>query len=353
MSDGDLALLTLLRDAPLSAVTSSGSVTALVLGPDDLARRLGAQHLRIEIADAAPLLFEPWNAVPALPLSEALAEDRLVVIGYAAERDQRGLLLLAASPPLGLARREGAFNGGRVRLSGSLAGIETDAGIRVAPEVLRRAAVERVREQLATHTARDLEQRLRAILADSLDPLMASAGFRGTASFCHRVGCPVTHFVELIHSRFNTAVEIGFNFNLGACLGDLSAGRITKQRLIADGFPAIIRPIGALWGEPGAAYALRPDTNPDDVAQRIVNDFATQALPWLHTLDTVDALVAFLDHEDAARGGHANALFAGMLLARSGRTGQARVYFRMAEGPPEAIARMAESVGIRLDGGGC
>lgn len=344
-----LTLLTLLRDLPLQAVETTDTATCFVFGPGDLVRRLGGTLLRITIAESDAPLLRPWIAAPALPLADALAQVPLTVIGFVAEQGYLGRLLLAASPEPTRARRADGLNGGSVDLTGAVTGIATDTGVRIDAEGLRRAALAQVRTALATTSVADLRKQLAAILADSLHPLLRSAGFQVGTKFSYRTGGAITHFVELTFSRFNTAVELGFDFNVGACFGDFDGGRMTRQRLISDGFPAIVRPIGALWNQTGPLYALRPGSDPELLRQRLLNDFSAHALPWFRALDSVDALVGFLDREDAARGGHINALFAAVLLARSGRADEARRYLRMAEGPPEAVARMAAIYGIESD----
>lgn len=349
MDEAGLTLLMLLRDLPLQAVEISDAATRLVFGPGDLVRRLGGTHLRVMLAGSAAPLLQPWIAAPAMPLTEALALVRLTVVGFVAETENSGRLLLAASPERGRSRSGGGLNGGSVSLTAALIGMETEAGASVDAGSLRRAAAEQARVGLATGSVSDLRQQLAAILAGSLRPLLKSAGFQVNATFSYRTVGAVTHFVELTYSRFNTAVELGFDFNLGASFGDFSAGRITRQRLVTDGFPAIIRPIGTLWNRTGLSYALRPDSDPDLLGQRLLNDFSEHALPWFRTLDSVDALVAFFDREDAAQGRRSNALLTAVLLARAGRAADARRYLRMAEAPPETIARTAAAYGIPLD----
>jgi hypothetical protein len=349
VDEAGLTLLTLLRDLPLQAVELSDAATSLVFGPGDLVRRLGGTHLRVMLAGSAAPLLQPWIAAPAQPLTEALARVRLTVVGFVAEPEKRGLLLLAASPESGRSPSGSGLNGGSVSLTGALIGMETETGASVDADSLRRAAAERARVALATGSVSDLKRQLSAILAGSLYPLLKSAGFQVNATLSYRTVGEITHFVELTYSRFSTAVELGFDFNLGACFGDFSAGRITRQRLITDGFPAIIRPIGTLWNRTGLSYALRPDSDPDLLVQRLLNDFSEHALPWLRTLDGVDALVAYFDREDAAQGRRVNALLTAVLLARAGRAADARRYLRTAEAPPETIANTAAAYGIALD----
>jgi hypothetical protein len=349
MDNVGLSLLTLLRDVPLHAVEMSPGASCLVFGPGDLVDRLDAKFLRVAIDTAEPLQFQPWFGGTAMPLGDALARVKLMVTGYATEDDRNGLLLLAAMPGRETPSGKAPFNGGAVHLSASAVHMQTDYGTAIDAMTLRRAAALRVGSQLVSSSVTDLRRRLGTILAVTIHPLLKAAGFRVTTPLSYRIGDTVTHFVEPTYSRFNTAIELGFDFNLGACFGDFPGGKITRQRLITDGFPAIVRPIGTLWNRSGFSYAFRPDTDADALGQRLLHDFAEYVLPWFRGLDSAEAMVTFLDREDVAKGGHANAEFAAVLLARMGKVDDARRCFRMADGLPAATARMAERYGVQVD----
>jgi len=332
-------VLALLSGSQLAEVRDGPDGTVLLFSPAPLAAPLGAAGgIAVTLAGQA-LHLRPWGGGEARPLGHVAAGAVLTLLGAVADE-----AVFAARPRAG----EVALAGGVVALPGGPVAVATGAGVAISVQTLRAVAAERAGAALRGVKVTDLRARLDAVMRFGVHPPLATAGFRVGKALSVRIAGGCAQFVSLAVSRFASPVSLGFELTLGVAFGTFAAKSPTVASLIAEGMPALLRPLASLWGRDMAGYAVTPGGDDAALAAQLRSDVAGYALPWFARIATPEAMIGVLAAEDEARGGAGNAMMIGMLHAKAGRVAEARAAFGRAPGPREAIAATAARFGITL-----
>jgi hypothetical protein len=221
--------------------------------------------------------------------------------------------------------------------------------ISLSEDNLRKAAALHAQTSLQLGSLKNHKKTLKFICSEWLKPLLEADGFLVKSDFSFRVQNSIAHFIETTISPFSSALELSFGFDLGFCYGDFHPERLDKTRLLVEGMPIISRPIGALYGDVTWSYSISIDTDPKLLGKQLAADFEAIVLPWFRQLNSLEAIVRFLEQEDANNNNHRNKILLAMILTKAGRREEAAAFFRLSEGSQEQIVMLAKRYRILLN----
>jgi hypothetical protein len=319
-------ILSLFDMARVRTVTRSGERARMDLSLPD-----GGPPLALSFAGCTELtLAVPGGGAP-IEDPAALTALRLQLL-HAQIAPAAGIVVFAWAP--------GApVRGGHLRVRASAAEVVDETGTKVARrDLVARFDVAR-RARAASFSATEYRKVFDRVLMRDVRPRLP--GFHADRRSLLRAREGLVDIFETELGRWASPESLEITIKLHVLAGEVAPGAQADE-VWGQATPAM-----ALNLEP--PYVLSGPIDEAELAARLVDDVERFVLPFFDRVHGPDDVVALLADEDRRRGDHLNAFALAELLARLGRLDEARAYYRVSPGVPDAIRRCAARHGISLD----
>ena len=188
---------------------------------------------------------------------------------------------------------------------------------------------------------------VKAILKGSITPLFQTNSFTKSGNIFYKIEKELVKLVNLEYFRFNSAVSFSFWFNIKIYCGNYeNAKKISEKILLADGPTAFFRKLGYLWNNKNHMYQITPNTDPEELQDKIVSDFTQKLFPFYNKINTFDDVINFLKEDNRD---NFNTTTLAILLAIAGRKEESKEFFKHCPGDPEMIKNFAQLYGVTFD----
>jgi len=187
-------------------------------------------------------------------------------------------------------------------------------------------------------------KRIDAELARVLVP----AGFvRRGKPFVDQRARPVVKEIAVERSRWNVPGRRRFALLLTISVGDREARDYFAPDRDARYTPVFRKRTGYLRGEEALEFTV-PEDGLEPLFAALDRHLEEDVLPFCRRIDSVEALIAVLEAENARLGEPFFSATLAVALARLGRLDEARKYFAEMQGVPENVRTFAARYGVQL-----
>jgi hypothetical protein len=289
----DLGFFELLVDGFVESIEAGARTTILMIAPPPSLASLGTRTLRVEVKLHTPMVWASDDRTTAL-VADLLKESTLRIGTHHVVPDADPVPRVSEMYVIPKSDPEKTGGVGQVSLHGTLVAIHANDGRRIKVTELQWATVRHFQAASKLPTTAELKAK-QTVGFEAVRELSIANGFMGRPPFFHRENADVAQALVLVPSRWNTRFGLSFHVELVALVADLR-GRKLKNKL--DMFTDLKGPLRAIVvtaqelaiGNSLGAYEVNAETDPQELAARVVRDFSTHLLPWLDSMCTPDAI---------------------------------------------------------------